>query len=140
MDLTKNFPRSPVDRLGGMDHLKRVLDKAKAHLAGTLGDYLYNCPLDQGFFSYFGIDHEKFAQAVKTHSDDQSMLAWVREHSPRARDPKEIELFNREYESRGPDSPEKWEYFRSTRDKLAPGRNDIVTWVKLLDLEEKRTV
>ncbi|MGL3709382.1 DUF5069 domain-containing protein [Leptospirillum ferriphilum] len=140
MDLTKQFPRSPVDRLGGMDHLKRVIDKARAHVAGTLGEYTYNCPLDQAFFSFFGLDHEKFAEAVKSRPGDQDMLAWVHSQAPRSKNPEEVESFNREYESRSPDSPEKWDYFRSVRDSLAPGRTDITTWVKLLDLEEKRPV
>ena len=140
MDLTKQFPRSPVDRLGGMDHLKRVIDKARAHVDGTLGEYTYNCPLDQAFFSFFGLDHEKFAEAVKSHPGDKAMLDWVLARSPRAKSPADVEEFNRDHESRSPDTPEKWDYFRSVRDSLAPKREDITTWIKLLDLEEKRPV
>lgn len=140
MDLTKAFPRSPVDRLGGLDHLKRVTDKARAHLSGTLGEYIYNCPLDQAFFSSFGIDAEGFSSAVSTRPTDNEVLDWVRQNATKAMNPETIEAFNREYESRGPDSPEKWEYFRSTRDAIAPGRSDITTWIKLIDLEEKRPV
>ncbi len=140
MDLTKAFPRSPVDRIGGLDHLKRVTDKARAHLAGTLGEYIYNCPLDQAFFSFFGIDAEEFSKAASTRLTDDEMLEWIRKHSPRAKDPSAVESFNRDYESRGPDSPEKWDYFKSVRDALSPNRPDITTWVKLIDLEEKRPV
>ncbi|MHB1606944.1 MAG: DUF5069 domain-containing protein [Leptospirales bacterium] len=140
MDLTKTFPRSPVDRLGGIDHLKRVTDKARAHLSGTLGEYIYNCPLDQAFFSFFGIDADEFAKAVSTRQTDNDILEWILENAPKAKQPETIETFNREYESRGPDSPEKWEYFRATRDAIASGRSDITTWVRLIDLEEKRPV
>jgi hypothetical protein len=42
--------------------------------------------------------------------------------------------------TRGPDSDEKWAYFRSVRDKLDPTRSDIVAWADLLDLEEGRPV
>ncbi|MHB1287281.1 MAG: DUF5069 domain-containing protein [Leptospirales bacterium] len=140
MDLTKAFPRSPVDRIGGLDHLKRVTDKARAHLAGTLGEYIYNCPLDQAFFSFFGIGAEEFSKAASTRSTDDEMLEWIRKHSPKTLDQSAVESFNRDYESRGPDSPEKWDYFKSVRDALSPNRSDITTWVKLIDLEEKRPV
>lgn len=140
MDLTKNFPGSPTDRIGGLDHLKRVTDKARAHLSGALGEYIYNCPLDQAFFSFFGIDAEEFAKAVSTRPTDNEMLEWVRQHSSKATDPEAVETFNRDYESRGPDSPEKWEYFLSVRESLSPNRTDITTWIKLIDLEENRPV
>ncbi|MEO5656188.1 MAG: DUF5069 domain-containing protein, partial [Nitrospiria bacterium] len=47
LDLSREVPRSPRDRLGGLVHLGRMIDKARAKSAGTLSDYLYPCPLDQ---------------------------------------------------------------------------------------------
>src|SRR5512135_190240 len=48
-DLTKRPPRSPRVRLGGYVILPRMLDKGRAAVAGTPGEYHYNCPMDQGF-------------------------------------------------------------------------------------------
>ena len=45
-DLTKRPPRSPRVRLGGLVILPRMLDKGRAAIAGTIGDYHYDCPLD----------------------------------------------------------------------------------------------
>jgi hypothetical protein len=38
-DLSQHPPRSPRARLGGYVHLPRLLDKARAHLAGRMGEY-----------------------------------------------------------------------------------------------------
>ena len=42
MDLTRKFPRSPYDMNPGIVMLPRTTDKAWAHAAGTLSDYVYN--------------------------------------------------------------------------------------------------
>src|SRR5262245_32316672 len=58
-DLTQRPPRSPRSRLGGYSLLPRMLDKGRATLAGTLGEYHYHCPLDQRILSFVGIDSKK---------------------------------------------------------------------------------
>jgi len=45
-DLTQSPPRSPRVRLGGFAHLPRLIDKARATLAGTNGEYNYDCGMD----------------------------------------------------------------------------------------------
>ena len=140
MDLRKTFPRSPVDRLHGIDHLKRIIDKARAHNAGTLGEYTYNCPLDQLFLNHVGISAEDFARLVQTHSSDETIYAELWKRFPKALSPEAVETFNDAYESAGPDTPEKKVWFDSVLKTLDPLRTDITTWVRLLDLEEKRPV
>ena len=76
-DLTQHPPRSVRVRLGGYAHLSRLLDKARAHLAGKAGEYHYNCPLDQRFFAFTGIDQEKMLAEIKTGKTDVQMLEWV---------------------------------------------------------------
>lgn len=53
-NLTQHPPRSPRVRLGGYAILPRVLDKARASLASTLGDYKFNNPLDFDDYLSFG--------------------------------------------------------------------------------------
>jgi hypothetical protein len=55
-DLTKRPPRSPRQRLGGYALLPRMLDKGRAEIAGTSGEYHYNCPLDQRILNFLGLD------------------------------------------------------------------------------------
>src|ERR1700722_6747612 len=82
-DLTRHPPRSPRTRLGGYAHLPRLLDKARAVVAGKAGDFHYNCPFDQQFFACTGIDHEAFMAEVKKGKSDSEMLAYVEAKSPR---------------------------------------------------------
>ena len=80
-DLRAEKPRPAKDELGGYAGGIRALDKCRATLAGTNGDYEFNCPLDQRFFSASGIDAEAFKQEVARGASDQQMEAWVREHA-----------------------------------------------------------
>ncbi len=60
LDLTKpkTFPRSPRETLAGYVIGMRTLDKCRAFVAGTLGEYHFNCPLDKMFLEFTGISHE----------------------------------------------------------------------------------
>ena len=40
MDLTRDAPRSPYESLGGIVFVPRAIDKGRADLAGTLGEYV----------------------------------------------------------------------------------------------------
>ncbi|MBI3621702.1 MAG: DUF5069 domain-containing protein [Nitrospirae bacterium] len=138
MDLRKEFPRSPRQQLEGYAHVARIIDKARAHNAGTLGEYIYNCPMDQSWFQLTGITAEAFAEAVRTR-DDRQMAEWIRTQA--APHPlNEIEAWNQKLLARTPSSPESRQRFLATRHKLAPERTDITTWPDLIDLEEGRSV
>src|ERR1043165_1011499 len=84
-DLTQHPPRSVRVRIGGFAHLGRLLDKARAFIAGKNGPYHYNCPLDRQVFEFTGIDHEKMLAEIKTGKSDTDMVAWVRENTKRTR-------------------------------------------------------
>jgi len=60
LDLRKDFPRSPRATLAGYVVAGRALDKCRAEIAGTAGEYHFNCPLDELFFGFTGIDAEAF--------------------------------------------------------------------------------
>ena len=47
-----SYPRSPRETLGHYVIAARTLDKCRAALAGTLGDYKFDCPLDNFFFDF----------------------------------------------------------------------------------------
>ena len=140
MDLTASYPRSPVDRLHGIDHLKRMIDKAKAHNAGTLGEYSYNCAMDQLLLNHLGIDSGEFASTVRRLVTDEAIYSELEKRFPDALSPDAKARFNDRYESAAPDTPEKQAYFDSLLQAIDPGRKDIRTWVRLLDLDEKRVV
>jgi hypothetical protein len=138
LDLTKEFPRSPREKLGGYVHLARMADKARAKSAGSIGEYIYPCPLDQSLLEFLEISGEAFREAVLDR-DDQAVLEWVKKNA-KSRDPKEMEVWNQSFLNRKPSTEESLQHFLEIRNRILPQRTDITTWVDLLDLEEGRRV
>ena len=138
MDLCTHYPRSLKDRLGPYVHLPRIIDKCRAQLLGTLGEYLYPCPLDTRFLEFTEITAEGLLTVVESRTD-QEILEWITQHT-KPRTHEEIQEWNELMLTRGPDTEEKWNYFLQVRDSIDRNRQDITTWADLLDLEEKRNV
>jgi hypothetical protein len=133
-DLTQHPPRSARVRLGGYAHLPRLLDKARAVLAGKNGEYDFNCPMDRHFFDFTGIDHEALLAEVKTGKSDSEMLAWVRAHTPR-RAP-EIHVWSAWIEQHGPGGAGGHEWLAETIKASAPDRDDIRSIADVLDFDD----
>lgn len=139
MDLRTGFPRSMRVRLEGYVHLARMIDKCRAVLAGTEGEYIYPCPMDERLFAFAGISAEAFTEAVKTHRDDEGVTQWFRS-AARPHPPAELESWNEMMLARGPSTPEKQAYYNQLRDAIDPSRTDLTSWSDLQDLEEGRVV
>jgi Domain of unknown function (DUF5069) len=135
-DLTQQAPRSPRVQLGGYAVLPRCLDKGRASLAGKNGEYHYNCPLDQRFMEFAGIDAAALKQQLATGKGDGEILAWINAHAKHKHGPKDIAAWSAAQEDRRPDNPEALGYFNDLKLKCAPERADIVTWFDLLDVDD----
>jgi hypothetical protein len=57
-DLSKDFPRSPLETPAGYVIAARAVDKCRAVLAGTGGEYHFGCPVDAMFLEFAGIPYE----------------------------------------------------------------------------------
>ena len=125
--------------LAGHAHLARMIDKCRAVLAGTQGEYIYPCPMDERLMEFAGITSDQFSDAVKANPTDEGVVAWfqlvAKPHSLR-----ELEDWNRRLLLRGPSSPESMANFRKYRDAVDPSRTDLSAWADLQDLEEGRVV
>jgi hypothetical protein len=139
MDLRKEFPRSPRETLAGYAHLPRMLDKCRATLAGTIGEYVYPCPMDQRLLDFAGVTAEQFTEAVRSRPTDGDVTTWF-QRTAKQHSPVDVTAWNQTLLTRGPDTEEKRAYFRSERDRVDPTRTDITSWADLLDLEERRPV
>ena len=139
MDLRTTFPRSMKTKLAGYVHLARMIDKCRAVLAGTEGEYIYPCPMDERLLEYAGITAEQFTAAVKTNVTDDGVAEWFRRTATphRAAD---LEDWNGKLLGRGPSSSESAAKFAKYRDAIDPSRTDITAWSDLQDLEEGRPV
>ncbi|SPP65421.1 conserved hypothetical protein [Nitrospira lenta] len=126
-------------KLEGYVHLARMLDKCRAVLAGTEGEYIYPCPMDERLLEFAGITSEQFTAAVNTNPADAGVAAWFRQTAtphPTA----ELEKWNEKLLARGPSSPESLKKFKKYRDAVDPSRTDLTAWSDLQDLEEGRGV
>lgn len=136
-DLTKRPPRSPRARLGGYALLPRMLDKGRAEIEGKNGEYHYNCPLDQHFVNFVGIDPAALREQLAAGKGDGEILTWINETAEHKRAPWEIEHWSDYMQRRGPDSDsESREYFGEMLSKISETREDIKTWADLLDLDD----
>jgi hypothetical protein len=63
--------------LPGFAIASRTVDKCRASLAGTLGEYHYDCPMDNLLFSFKGINGEQFKAAVQASKNDENVGAWL---------------------------------------------------------------
>jgi hypothetical protein len=117
--------------------LPRLLDKGRATLAGTNGEYHYNCPLDQHFFRFTGIDPRKLLAELKKGKGDGEILQWIQAHARPQRSPWEIQQWSDYHDRRGPDSDaETLAYFAESVARLSKTREDVKTWADLLDLDD----
>ena len=135
-DLTKRPPRSARVRLGGYVILPRMLDKGRATIAGRNGEYHYDCPMDQRFLEFAGINAEALKKQLADGKGDGDILQWIQENSntrPRASD---IVAWSAMQEQRVPTDPESRAFFNELHSKVAQHREDIATWFDLLDLDD----
>lgn len=136
MNLTQRPPRSPRTRLGGYVILPRMLDKGRATIAGTNGEYHYNCPLDEHFTKFTGIDPEALLAELKSGKGDGEILEWIKANSKEKRSELEIMSWSAWHESRVPSSVENREYMNEAQKKIAPAREDLAGWFDLLDVDD----
>src|ERR1700733_2036195 len=80
-DLTKGFPHSPHAMLGVYVLAKRCLDKCRAELAGTVGEYHFDCPLDNFFLGFVEIKGADLKAFVATGADDAAVSQWIEKNA-----------------------------------------------------------
>ena len=136
MNLTQHAPRSPRVRLGGYVILPRMLDKGRATIAGTNGEYHYNCPLDEHFLKFTGINPDALLEQLKAGKGDGEILEWITANATNKHNELEIKAWSSWQESRVPSSVETREYMHEAQKKIAPAREDIAAWFDLLDVDD----
>ena len=136
-DLTKRPPRSPRCRLGGYVILPRMLDKGRATIAGTNGEFHYDAPFDQHIINFLGLDVAALREELAAGKGDAEILEWINAHAKHKREPWEIEQWSEYMLRRTPDSDEETLLFFFRRvSSFTKAREDIKTWIDLLDLDD----
>ena len=139
LDLTRDFPRSPHEKLGGYVVAARTVDKCRAYLNGTLGEYHYDCPLDNFFFRFAGIEAQALSAFVGTGADDDQVGEWIAGQATQ-RPPIEIIHWNNEMrELRIGQLPDpQQEFLEGYVPRFIPSNRRVYTWFDVYDIEEKR--
>lgn len=138
-DLAREFPRSPRETLGGYVIAARTLDKCRAFVNGSLGEYIYNCPLDKIFFEFSGIEGEAFKNFVATGATDDEVAAWITKHAKQRPRIDVIKWNNQMRDKRLSELPdEAQEFLEDYVPKFIPRNRPAYVWFDLYDLEEER--
>lgn len=138
-DLSSSYPRSPREVLGGYVVAARTLDKCRAEIAGTLGEYHFDCPLDNLFFDFTGISAEQFRDKVATGAADGEIASWITETS-RVKEKRDIIQWNNDLRfKRINEMPiELQEFLESYIPENIPAGRVIYYWFDVYDIEEER--
>jgi hypothetical protein len=135
-DLSKEPPRSPRVRIGGYVILARTTDKCRALLAGTIGDYHFDCPLDNMLFGFKGVTGDDFKAKVQAGASDDELAEWIDSHGV-AKTPDEVKEWSDGMVAVLPyNNPERREWFAEQTKPLGldPAKTTLFDW---LDADDK---
>jgi hypothetical protein len=134
-DLTKEPPRSPRIRVGRYAILGRTIDKCRALVAGNIGEYHFDCPLDNTLFGFKSVKGADFKAQIENGASDQQMAEWL-DRTGEKKSPEEIKRWSDEVTSASLyDNPEKREWFAEECRKLGldPAKTTTFEWLELDD-------
>jgi hypothetical protein len=134
-DLSRAAPHSPRERLAGFVIARRTIDKCRASVAGTLGEYHYDCPLDNMLFAFKGINGAQFKAAVQNSENYEAVGAWLLANGT-PKTPAEITTWSDKTEADSMmKNPEKRAYFTECCAKLGlkPEKSSTFDWLEADD-------
>ncbi len=134
-NLTIEAPHSPRARVAGFAIASRAVDKCRASITGKLGEYHYDCPLDNMLFSFKGITGAQFKTAVQAAKNYEDVGTWLLANGTE-KTPPEIEDWSDDQEAGSMmKNPEKRAYFAEECKKLGldPEKTSTFDWLEADD-------
>jgi len=134
-DLRKEAPRSPRIRVGGYAILGRTIDKCRALVAGNIGEYHFDCPLDNMLFGFKVVEGDDFKAQIEQGASDQDMVEWLNQ-SGEKKTPAQIMRWSEKMEASSLyDNLEKWDFFVEECNKLGldPSKTTTFDWLEVDD-------
>ena len=140
MDLTRDAPRSPYESLGGIVFVPRAIDKGRADLAGTLGEYVSRTGWSKDLFEFLSVSPDDFIEALRTRATDNEVWEWVQANmQPRAQE--EIATWNERMMTCVPETAKSTASYRRIAEDIGQAhRTDLTRKLDFVDLEEGRDV
>ena len=138
-DLSREAPRSPHIRVGRYAILGRTIDKCRALVAGNIGEYHFDCPLDNMLFGFKGVKGNDFKAQIEQGAGDEEMVEWLSQ-SGEKKTPTEIKRWSDRMEASSLyDDLEKHDYFVQQTRKLGldPEKTTTFEW---LDIDDRASL
>jgi hypothetical protein len=136
-DLTKEAPPSPHQRVGGYVILARTYEKCRALLWGNIGEYHFDCPLDNMLFGWKGVKGDDFKREVERGATVEEMAKWLDEHGEK-KTPEEVRAWSDQMVAANPyHNPEKRDWFVEQVKPygLDPANTTLFQWLDVDDRE-----
>jgi hypothetical protein len=134
-DLTKEAPTSPRHRTGGYAILARLTDKARADIAGKIGEYHTDCPLDHYLLDWKGVEYAPIRHALEAGATDEEIAAYLDTHGT-PKTPEEVRAWSDSMEKATMHGdPEKGAWFDEECRKLGldPAKATVFDWLEADD-------
>lgn len=110
-DLVKEPARSPRIRVGGYAVLARMTDKGRATLNGSVGEYHFDCPVDNLLFGFKGVKGAEVKPLLAAGAGDEQIAAWLDTYGT-PKTPAEVNAWSDSVEAIRPyDNPEQKDWF-----------------------------
>jgi hypothetical protein len=133
-DLTKQAPRLPTVRIGGLAQLARCVDKCRAALIDKNGEYHYDCPVDKMMFGFLGINGDQLKAQVQAGKTDEEMYKWIQTTTKKTE--AEMKTWSDGFEKYIPDAKQDWFTAEAKRLGFDAKKTPLV---KYLELDDKAT-
>jgi len=132
--------RQADEKVGGLAHFGRMLDKIRLTAAGQLPDGYY---LGEGDFSWWdarccrflGVSYAELRARVERGDNDEAVLAWCFENGSRPNE-EQIAIWSTFILKRGWRDESSAALEQEKQDSGFGKRDDIVTWVELQKAQE----
>jgi hypothetical protein len=110
-DLTKEAPTSPRVRTHGYAILARMADKGRAVIAGTEGEFHFDCPLDNMLFGFKGVKGADVRKLLENGASNNDVAAWIDANGDPKTEAEKTAWSDAVEAARPYDDPEKKDWF-----------------------------
>jgi hypothetical protein len=123
----------------GVIGLARLVDKGRASLSHSLGEYFFGKDsfLDSHVLKFLGISADAFKNELPDLPDDGSVLNWLQEQVKKS--DTDTTSFNNRITNQGPHNSRQKSWFRNRVNGLDPNRPDIETLITMVQLDDQIT-
>lgn len=117
----------------------RALDKCRAVIAQSAGEYHSGCPLDEVWLDFAGIKYKSFLKFVATGADDEAVSEWVAKKAKQKKRGDIIAWNNRMRDKQiSKMSPKLQEFLEDYIPENIPAGKIVRVWFDVYDIEEQR--